>query len=179
MNRAELVQKLELVGRALASHDLIPIFKCFVFDGETVYAYDDAVAIVAKCEMPGMFAVDGGTLLGLLKNTQSEEVNFSIAGQEVTIKGGRSVFKLPYQTKEQFLFERPTGGDLKLGVTSAFMEGLEACLRTSSKDTAQTALIGVLMNNQNMYSCDGDALTKFVVPELPDIGQYMMPPVRM
>ena len=107
MNRSELVTKLELVGRALSDQDMVPIFKCFVFDGRTVSAYNDSIAIITSCEL-GKFALNGNTLLGLLKNSHFEEVLLTPEKEDITIKAGKSRFKLPYFTQEEFLFKEPT-----------------------------------------------------------------------
>lgn len=179
MKRLELVTKLELVGRALADSDLVQVFKCFCFTGSTIVAYNDALAIVAPCEVDKPFAVNGKILLGLLKNSHSEEVEFGLEKEELTIKAGKSVFKMPYMMEDQFLFkepedkwvcERPLGGE--------FLDGLEYCLMTASKDLAQPALMGVcLKSGQALYSCDGDALTAYLLngESTAQLPEFMMP----
>lgn len=161
MNRKELVQKLELVGRALATTNMVPIFECFCFSGSNVFAYNDQLGLIAPCPTDEAFAVNGKTMLGLLTNSQSEEVQFQL-GEELEVKAGKSRFKLPYQTKEEFLFKEPEDAwhkdQLEAG---ALIPAVEGCLATSSKDLAQPALMGVWLKNGSAYSCDGDALTKY------------------
>jgi len=169
MNRADLVSKLELTGRALAPNNLVPIFQCFCFDGEAVSAYNDALGIVTPCKTTGAFAVYGSTLLGLLKNSHTEEVEFSLeAENEVTIKTGKSRFKLPYFGKDDFLFKIPDEEWVaRLSINEGLLRGLDACLLTSSRDMAQQKLLGVgllpYQKGMAFYSCDGDGLTRYVI----------------
>ncbi len=164
MNRAELVTKLELVGRALADSNMVPIFQCFVFDGTNVIAYNDALGIVAPCTTDEAFAVNGATLLGLLRNSQSEDVTFTLDGTDLVVKAGKSNFKLPYETEDAFLFEEPEDEwDCNLPL-AGLIGGIDSCLLTSGRDLAQEAFMGVLLKDWDLYSCDGDAVSRFHMP---------------
>jgi DNA polymerase III sliding clamp (beta) subunit (PCNA family) len=168
MNRSELVTTLEYVGGALAANNLVPLFQCFAFDTKTVSAYSDTIGIIAPCKTTEAFAVHGSTLLGLLKNSHAEEVEFTLESkQELSVKTGKSRFKLPYFPKEDFVFTKPSFGKdaADVAIDASFLEGMEACLMTSSRDLAQPKLLGVNLQPygkyMTLYSCDGDALTRF------------------
>ena len=171
MDRAALVSTLELVGCALADNNLVQIFCCFCFDTKTVSSYNDTIGIIAPCKTTEAFAVHGSTLLGLLKNSHAEEVEFSIESkQELSVKTGKSRFKLPYFPKEDFVFTRPGfSDDTWIEINSHLLTGMEACLMTSSRDLAQPKLLGVNLQpygkQMALYSCDGDALTRYVIPK--------------
>ena len=172
MDRVELVKKLDLVGRALATNDMVQIMKCFAFTGTEVIADNDALAIVSPCETTEKFVVNGQVLLGLLSASSSEEVDFTIDGYEVIVRAGRSTFKLPFQSIEDFPFQRPE--IKKWDVITTEIEGLEPCLETSSKDLTQLAFAGVLLNGK-LYSSDGDALTSYTLSHPPkQLQPYMM-----
>lgn len=164
VNRAELVKKLDLTSRALG--DAAAVFKCFVFNGESVTCYNDTLAIVAPCEIGLTFAVNGPTLLGLLKNSQSEEVEFELEQFDVLIKAGKSTFKLPFLTKDSFLFEEPDETtEIELFLNNELKSGIQSCLETASNDLSQQALMGLVIpasaKKVTFYSCDGDALTRY------------------
>jgi DNA polymerase III sliding clamp (beta) subunit (PCNA family) len=169
MNRKDLVQKLELVGSALANNDLVPIFQCFCFSGNEVCCYNDALGIVTPCETPTYFAVNGPVLLGLLTNSLAEDVEFSSDEGSIVIKAGRSTFKLPYHPKTDFLFEAPELGKeaVLLPIDEDLISGLNACLLTSSTDNAQPAFMGVCLANgkkyKTLYSTDGDAISRYTL----------------
>lgn len=169
MNRLKLLSVLENLKPALSTTNLVPIFQCFCFKEGSVLSNNDALGITAPCDVEDTFAVEGSTLLGLLKNTHSEDVIFALEGQEVVIKAGKSVFKLPFMPEENFLFEEPTGDweRLHLPLTQQVLDGLAACLMTSSRNLAEPALLGLCFNAQQkqtiIYSCDGDAVSKYML----------------
>jgi DNA polymerase III sliding clamp (beta) subunit (PCNA family) len=162
MLRSNLVQTLEFVGRALASNDLVPVWQCFCFNGEEVIAYNDSLGIVAPCKTSGTFALNGKTLLGLLSASRGEKVEFIVGRtNEITIKTGKSVFKLPYHPISEFLFEEPkVRGDVSVPWTELTAKKFEACLSTSSRDLTQEGLMGVCVDKGVLYGCDSDALTR-------------------
>jgi len=165
MNRKELLSTLTLVSRALASDNLLPpIFRCFCFTGGNVYASNDQLAIMAPCPDGETFAVNGQTLLGLLENSSADEVEFTLVEQNCLIKAGRSRFKLPYFPKSEYLFAEPKEKPLgEFAIRQIEVGGLTACLNTVSRDNTAPALMGVFLHGPQhmLYSCDGDALTRF------------------
>lgn len=162
MNRAELVRTLELIKPALASNNMVPIFQCFTFlNNGTVSAYDDEIAVVGPCELEENIGVHGNTILGLLSNSGAEEVDFSLAADTLTIKCGKTVSKLPYQPFENFIFKEPSQKwDYKIPFTESLFDAFKMCLETVSKDVTQTALLGITIERDKMYSCDSDAVTR-------------------
>jgi len=161
MDRAELVQTLELVKPALAATNMIPIFQCFTFTGGFVSSYNDTIAILGPADTEESFGIHGNTLLGLLSNSHAETLNLSLEHDTAILKLGKTVSKLPFQPKENFLFKEPKDDwDFKLQVTESFVEALRLCLETVSSDTTQAALLGITLENDLMYSCNGDCLTR-------------------
>jgi DNA polymerase III sliding clamp (beta) subunit (PCNA family) len=182
VNRKELTQKLELVSRALADTNLIPIFQCFGFTGENVFAYNDALAIIAPdVKTKDAFAVDGNVLLGLLKNSYGDDVDFKPGAEALTVKTGKSVFNLPWFPKTDFLFVEPDEEpEVSLPIDPEFLDGLAACLLTSSRDETKRPFMGVLLNQQfehiTLYSTDGDAITSFITGHKSrDKKNYLLP----
>lgn len=161
MNRAELVKTLELVKPALAVINVIPIYQCFTFGSGTVLSYNDTIAILGPCEIESGIGIHGNTLLGLLSNSKAETVELSLERDTAVFKLGKTISKLPFQPEENFLFELPKDDwEFKLQVTESFIEALKLCLETVSSDTTQAALLGITLENDLMYSCNGDCLTR-------------------
>src|SRR5687768_2909909 len=101
MKRAELVEVLEHVSHGLASSDLVPIYKCFSFNGESVRAYNDVVGIEADCLLKINQAVNGNALLQLLKASAKDgEIEITPGINDTTFKIGRSTFKLPWMPND-------------------------------------------------------------------------------
>ena len=163
MNRQELLEKLELVGRALASDNLVPMFQCFCFDTKQVCCFNDQIAITAPCKTKEAFAVNGKVLLGLLQNCNAKSVDFSIE-DDLVITADDSIFKLPWFPKTDFLFVEPETSDGEdLTLNTDVIAGIEECLLTSAKDNAQAAFNGVWLTGDKLYSTDGDAISRYVL----------------
>ena len=180
MNRSELVKTLELVRPAVSDSDLVPIFTHYVFEGGEVYGYNDAIGIIAKCDVGQTFAVQGKLLLDLLKSLSAEEVTFTQGDNDIKIKAGKSLLNLPWLPKEDFVFEvpdTPTSATIKAG--EDLVTGIETCLLTASTDQTAPAIMGVTFNfgkELTLYSCDGDAITRYRVDAKPKgSGVYMAP----
>lgn len=169
MKRVELLETLDIVKPALADDSMVPMWQCFMFHADSVICYNNAIGIIAPINVGGEYAVNGKTLLGLLENSAAETVDLKLEGQDLTIRAGRSTFKLPWYPKEDFLFEEPEDKlvrKLPLGLDS--LKGMELCLKTASKDATQPALMGVCLSHRKkhvtLYSCNGDALSSYLMP---------------
>jgi DNA polymerase III sliding clamp (beta) subunit (PCNA family) len=177
MDRSELVKTLNLVRPALASANLIPIFQCFNFNktNRTVSGYNDTIAIVGPCDFPHSGSIHGPTLLGILENSNTEEADFKFTENTVTLKLGKTISKLPYLTEDSFIFEQPTEQWVSgVKITGSFIDALKICLETVSSDTTQPALGGISLVGNNLYSCNGDSITR-VVTKNGIKGRVLMP----
>jgi DNA polymerase III sliding clamp (beta) subunit (PCNA family) len=175
MNRENLVKTLELLQPALAKDDTVPIFQCFTLNEGSVCAYNDSLGIVGPLEdtqhTPSGIALHGSTLYGLLSSSRSEEVLFSTLDDQIAITAGKTVSKLPHYDESQFIFEIPEDRwNASTPCDQEFIQALNICLDTVSKDTTQAALNGVTIEGGSMFSCDGDALTSIEVKSL-EIGK--------
>lgn len=179
MNRGELVKVLNLASGALSSTDFVPIYKCFAFNGKTVTAYNDLIGVTAPCVTGDEFVVHGGTLLGLLENSSAEDMAFTLDGNtnDVTIKSGRSTFRLPFYPLEDYIFVDPDlNQSIDLDLNTQFLDGLRACLKTSSRDNSQPAFLGVALQGNRLFSSDSDAISEYILDAKNKAKeQYMLP----
>ena len=162
MNRAYLVQTLELLKPALAANDTIPIFQCFCFESGNVSAYNDTIGIVGPSEFEGNAGIHGNTLLGLLSASSAEEVELELGDKDVTLTMGKAVSTLPFNPAENYIFKEPSFSedDERLPLTQSFMEALSMCLDTVSNDETQPKLHGITLSKNKMFSCNGDTVTQ-------------------
>jgi DNA polymerase III sliding clamp (beta) subunit (PCNA family) len=166
MLRKELLDTLELVRPALASDNLIPIFQNFCFNEGTVYASKDKLTIMAPCDVQESFAVNGKILGELLKNSAVKEVDIQLDKENALVVAGKSKMKLPYMGQEDFLFTEPEDEtwSVILDIDDEVLKAFELCLVTSSSDNTMPAFMGVTVKGGKrtcLYSCDGDALSRY------------------
>jgi len=105
--RKELVAPLKTVAPALSTLDIIPVLSCFCFDGETVTAYNDVIAISTPLATTFRGAVQGRPLLDLLGACKAKSVEAAEAGSTLNMKVGRSKFRLPMLPEEDFAYTPP------------------------------------------------------------------------
>lgn len=177
MDRATLLDALTLTSEALAKHDLVPIYKCFAFNGKTVTAYDGTIGVIAPCPIGEECVIPGTILLGLLENSKAEDIALTLDAEDITIKTGRSTFKLPFFPLEDYPFEdADTTGAVQLPINEDLIIGLQACLLTASRDTSKQALMGVAVAHGNLYSSDGDTISEYSLgAKLKTKEAFMMP----
>lgn len=182
MKRQELVRVLELVAPALSNQMLVEVFTHFMFTKGHVSAFDDVLAIVAKADVSDTaFSVSGKTLLDLLKNSSGDEADFTIKDEHVLVKAGRSTFKLPYSSEDDFIFEVPKEKwVVTVPIDEDVLRGLDICIGTTARDETMRALMGVFLNVEKgaaFYSCNGDTVSKFVLDgKVKGAGKYHMLP---
>jgi hypothetical protein len=179
LKRDELVNKLRVCSMALATQPVVQIHQHFVFDGTTVSAYDDNLAILTPCKA-GPFAIHGPTLLGLLEASAGDDAGLAPDETHITIRTGRSTFKLPYLTEDAFLFEPPEEEwSYETAISENLLNGFRAALLTVSNDLSKPAMMGVCLlrdaKHTALYSCDGDGMTKVPLGKGGDELWLMMP----
>lgn len=175
MNRKYLVDTLELIKPALAKNNTVPIFQSYCFEPGSVSAYNDTVGICGPVDHEDSFGVHGTTLLGMLSASSAEEVAIVRGDNELTLKAGKSVTKLPYDPEENFIFKEPGGKwDIQIPYTQTLHEALELCLKTVSNDETQLALHGVTIEGNHLYSCNGDTITKIKIKD-GSKSRFLMP----
>lgn len=165
MNRKALLDTLDMVRPALASENLVPIFTNFCFTNKTVFAYKDNLGIVAPCDVDETFAVVGKTFIELLSAASGNDVELELNKENLLITVGKSKMKMPYHGKDEFIFEEPEDEqwEIMLDIDPHMLKALELCLVTSSTDSTMPAFMGVTVKGGkgvNLYSCDGDALSR-------------------
>jgi len=172
VNRAQLVDILDILKPALAGNTPVQLYTCYCFVKDKVYAYNDRVAIVAPCKVNMTCALHGGTLYGWLKNSNADDADFDLTGNEVVLTAGKSKIKLPYHEMGDLLFEGVQDKDkdnkwlVTADVDEALLAGLEVCTSTTSRDLTQMALTCVYLMPGKLsyfYSSDSDSLTRYLV----------------
>jgi DNA polymerase III sliding clamp (beta) subunit (PCNA family) len=170
MQRTELFETLERISPGLASIDMIPILVHLWFNDTTVMAYNDYIAIEAKCKTGLKCAIPGQTLISMLRHSLAKTVDLSIANKEVLIKMGRSNLKLGMLPPEDFIFTMPRpakGTELQIDF-KRFRTVIECCMRSVSTDTSVPDQLGVtlILNGENLelYSTNNSTISTGKVP---------------
>lgn len=165
INRAELIANLKQVEPALSSKEFVPIFTCFCFDGATVTAYDDIVALQAPCGINIKGGLRGRLLLDFFEASKATNVEISQDGRDVHIKAGRSKLDTTAFPEEDFIFQFPKGEDAEvIDIDEAFTEALGKALVSMGTDPSHQWRMGVttIFDSRGIifYSTDNKSASK-------------------
>lgn len=147
IKREELSRVLKLAEPALASKSAYPAFESFRFDGETVLAYNDQLAISAPFKSELRCCLPGKTLIGLLSASAAPELEV-VSCDDAVLKAklGRSKVELPCIQYSAYEYQGP---DLKeastLEVDDTFVAALERAAVSLGWDALQPWSFGVTL----------------------------------
>jgi hypothetical protein len=170
MTPKELCVVLKTVSPALAGRGVaLPILDHFVFDGETVLAYDGVVALKADCRLPIVGAVAGGPLLGVVGCSAAKGVVVvPVDAGEVVVKLGRAKLRLAVLPLEEHPFRTPGSPGDVITLDERFVSGLRLVLRSAEVNNEAVIRSGVTCrvtkNRAWLYATDSATVARVGVP---------------
>lgn len=176
MKRTELTAILSKVDQAVSARDFIPVFACYCFDGTTVTAYDDVVAMQAPCPFNLHGAIKGKLLLPWLKASKATEVDISHQdGTDIVVKAGRSELKTTVLPTTEFIFKFPDpAGAAKIALDEATIDGLRKAMFSIGRDPSHPWRLGITVHFRKQsvafYSTDDRTATRVLLPLTPEEG---------
>lgn len=166
MNRQTLLSALSLASGAVAQKDFIPILTCFCFDGTTLHAYDDAVAIVTPCKTDFTGAIKADPLLKFLKASKAKEIELTEEGGKILVTAAKANLELDLMDAAEFVFAMPNEDAAEV-LSNGLVDGLRRCLPSMSQDTTYPAYMGVTVGfakgKMNLYSTNNILATEATV----------------
>lgn len=144
MFRLDLLAKLQVVAPALSDKELIPVLTHFWFQGDTVMAFNDQIAIETNLKTNFTGAVPGKTLMDLLEASRAERVKFELKQDNLHVTAARTKIDLRVLPTSDFVFEMPKVAENE-GLTGSplFLPAIEACMQSISNDTSIPDQLGL------------------------------------
>ena len=175
MERSEFHKAIKLISPAFAARDYVPVFTCACFKDNSIYAFDDLIAMKMtpsfKSEFQG--GVKGVTLLNWLNSCNGKEVSIDNKEKEVLLKCGKSKLTLPLISKDEFVFDEPKKPIGKLIFKDSQDERLflESFMKASSSigfDPSDQSMFGISIffdkGEISFYSTDVIMISKTSMP---------------
>jgi len=187
MRRAELVRIARRLKPAIARKDFIPVFTCAYFDGKTVTAHNDVIAIQVPCDWEFKGGLRHKEFTKFLVASRSEEPVWAEMqeGSQCIISMGDTKLTLGVIPLEEFLFNWPTdtGDEIKPG--DEFIDRLRQCAVTLGVDPSHPWRMGVTIafddDGVRFYSTDDHIMTAATLKrDVPGglVGQaFVLPPM--
>lgn len=184
MKRADLLASLQRVQPALATKDFVAVFACFCFTKESVFAYDDVVAMQYPCKAPIKGAVRGEVLLSWLSSTKSKDLEVTQENQELSLKVGRSRLKTVLLPTSDFVFKIPKDESSDLKITDSLADAIRVAMISLGQDPIRPWQSGLTFDfgkkAVTIYSTNNlSATVAEIAAKVPDDLQgknYLLPP---
>lgn len=141
---------LDMVAPALSNKEFIPSLTCFCFVSNTVFAYDDLIAI----RTPFAAAIDGGVrgklLLDMVSSVEDDDVDVSITvigtdQLKFEISSMGLDLELPLLSKEQFILDYPdpSANALQLDLSVETIKKIDYASTLATQDPSSPEYMGV------------------------------------
>ena len=185
LSRKDLLAAISLVTPAVGSPTFVPILSHLCFDGASVTAYNDVVAISTRCEVDFAKSIPGDLLTKLLGSLASDDVSIQPDGdtEHVLIRSGRSKLTLPCLPAADYVFDFPDTEKAKFSVvaTDELIKGLDLCLLSVGNDPTHAAQLGITLTSKTghhlaSYSTDNFTMSRHITEgDFPEFEPIILP----
>lgn len=182
MKRTELLKKIEVAVRAVATNDILPIMQHVHFTGEELVAHNGSVTISVPLKTDIACCVPGQIFLNLLKAAGAKEVTLEVEpGDVLMVKGAGTRIKLPTMSAASFPTPAPEAPSEKLRVdVPALVDAIKIGLRSIGTDASRPDQLGVTIipgtNAFGVWTTNGKTLTRALIKgEFPSEKRICLP----
>lgn len=164
VKRKELLELLSKLKPGLSTKGIIEQMGHFIFLDERIFSYNDRICLSVEFKSDFEFSVSADLLYGLLSRIEDEVVEVSCRDSILKIEG-KIVSSELATSSEQQVFEVIDSMELSKErdwrtVPSGFVEGIQSCLFSASKDVSNV-LSGISVTNEAIVSSDDMRITEF------------------
>lgn len=147
MNRAALLAALKTAAPALGDDgSALPALSHFCFEDDTLYAFNDVVAVIVGLKTGWNLGLHGATLLGVLGASKAEDVELKVKGSVATLTGSGKV-ELPVLPAADFVFTLPdTEPIFTSPLFNEIRAAIEVCLISVAEASLRPEYNGVTIN---------------------------------
>lgn len=178
IDRLEFLGILERVKAGLSTKAMIEQTDHFCFQEGHVYTYNDRISVCHPIDLDEIDgAVNADSLLKLLKRYKTKAVSVEVEDGVMNVRSGKTKeaqlsladITLPIETFEEPGEEEDLPGD--------FVQALERCMHSVSKDVNKPILTCLHYGNGCVYGSDGKQLTRYVFTDGDDYEETFNIPV--
>jgi len=164
MERELLYRALKMASAALASRDDVPSFASFFFNGKSVRAYDDELAITVRCVLPIKGGLAGRPLLAWVSGLNGTDIAVEASENSVRLKCGRSRIDLPLIPGKLEAYVDPEEQGIFVSAPLELYEGMQRCAPYMGNDSAHPWRIGMTLHIEKgkalLYATDNVAIVR-------------------
>jgi DNA polymerase III sliding clamp (beta) subunit (PCNA family) len=164
-NREELLKNLELLRPGLAQKEIIEQSTCFVFHEGRALTYNDEIAVSHDIDIELEGAVKAKEMLALLGKLKDEEVEMTVKGAELIVKGKRAEAGITMENEILLPVDDISIPEKFKKLPKGFAEAVAFCVFSAGKDLTRPALTCIHMTELIVESSDGHRITRYGLEE--------------
>lgn len=166
MNRKDLVEALDRVAPGLSPKESIEQSDCYVLLGDKIVTFNDEIAVSYPFDIGIEGAVNATTLYKLLKRIKTKEIDVSVKGGELRIKGGKGKGGIRLDSEIALPIEDFKGEKEWIPCPHGFAQALRMTLYTVSREENMGVCTGVHVSETFAESTDNFRVTRKFYDEL-------------
>jgi len=173
VNRNELLQVLSAARPALAKKEIIEEAVRFIFFGDILATYNDAICISVPFKTDFTCSVHGEELYKILSSIKDDEVDLKVEDNQLKITAKKTKVGMTTIVGEKervsTLIEKLTADTKKKGfwkkLPKDFITGVSLCMFSASKDMTTGVRCCVAIKDNTIYSTDNLRISKYIMSE--------------
>jgi DNA polymerase III sliding clamp (beta) subunit (PCNA family) len=163
MNRKELINVIKAIKPGLTRDNVVELAEFISFNENEIVSYNNEVSISYPYETKIKGAVKGDELLRILQ-AMPDDISIEKKKNKLVIaKKGKNKIKAELNMMDIQLDMWPEIPQDFEPLPKNIVEGLKFCMFSVSPDLAMGALNCILIENDNILSCDNFRATKFIL----------------
>lgn len=166
LNRKAFLAAVKTVEPALATKDLLPLFKMLWFDGISVRATDGVIGIEAPCETDFKGGLPGSATIGFIESIDRDQIKAETDDGRVTFVSDRARIKLALEPIARLVWPFPPSNaepEAVLALDAKWREALSFIMTSVDNSAEQEQRRGVTFeagkSSLNVYATDGTSIS--------------------
>jgi len=163
MNRKTFVDALSALFPSVSSKPILEDMGCFRIADKVLRTADGITQTeVTLPEATGLnISVRANKFFHLLKAMTDDTITMEVEGNDLTVRGGKSIAKYVVSTEADFLDSLDFTVDSWNPVLEGFVEALNLCLASASREASRGVLTGVLVSPKWLVGSDGYRIARY------------------
>lgn len=164
VNRGQMLARLTEASVGLSTREVLEQSNAFVFKGDRLYTFNDSVMARVASPLDFDAIVNASDLMGILGKIPDDEVDISLNGGEIRIKGKRRTAGISCATEVHLPIEVVPSPEKVRKLTEGTPTMLQQAARTCGRDETQYLTTCVHITPELIEACDNYRLFRVEGP---------------
>jgi len=180
IEKEKMISALKMVRPGLAKKAIVEQQTHFIFTGDEICTFNDHICIVHKFPTDFACSIPAEQFYKILDKIPDGEMDISLKNDKMVIRAGKTRGGILTQTGEDLTKEISLLLSKKKkwrSITDDFMQGLELCVFSASKDMSNPRLTGLYVDHDAVISSDNLRISQYIFKD--DIGESFLIPATI